>query len=82
MRAKVLDLYASLMVNAICLMRRVFPASNEPLNPPPWQTRDYEWFGGFRCPNCRHRTRHHFIEWLPERVTTAECGECGFSGTL
>jgi hypothetical protein len=70
------------MVNAICLIRRVFPASDGAPEPTPWAHRDYEWFAKFRCPMCRHKTLHHFIEWLPERVVTARCGACGFEGTL
>lgn len=44
--------------------------------------RDYEWTTPRRCAGCRNRATHTCIEWLPERVTTAECGGCGHVETL
>ena len=82
MKRRMLEGYAAVLVVMIQTMRRIFPPPNDPLAPGNWAHRDFEWFGGFRCPNCGHRTRHHFVEWLPERVVTAECGSCGFEATL
>jgi hypothetical protein len=46
------------------------------------QPRDYEWTEYHFCEVCRERRKHHFVEWMPERVTTARCFGCGFEGTL
>lgn len=44
--------------------------------------RDYEWTARHECENCGSRCKHRYVEWLPERVVTATCSECGFEGTL
>jgi hypothetical protein len=46
------------------------------------QPRDYEWTEYHFCEVCRERRKHHFVEWMPERVVTARCFGCGFEGTL
>jgi hypothetical protein len=77
-----LEAYAALVVGAICLARRAFPGGVEFPPHPSLQKRDYEWTAKHECDNCGRKTRHTFIEWLPERVVTATCGRCGFEGTL
>jgi hypothetical protein len=81
MKTRLLNLYANLMCHAIWAARRVFPpAEGEPEKNIPF--RDYEWSAEHYCENCKHKGRHAFIEWLPERVTTATCGRCGLEATL
>lgn len=42
-------------------------------------TRDYEWQHLAWCVDCKHNTKHTFIEWVEgsERPTTQECQWCG-----
>ena len=77
-----LDAYAGLMVRGIEAVRRFFPASEGEAPVPNFLYRDYEWQGKHFCDNCEHRTKHDFVEWLPEHVITATCRACSFEGTL
>lgn len=43
--------------------------------------RDYEWAEKRDCLRCGNRLFHKMIEWLPDRVVTAEC-PCGHEETL
>lgn len=79
---RALNAYAEVAVRALEAYRRVFPAKEDTFTHPPLAPRDYEWQSVHFCPMCGHRTKHTFIEWLPERVVTATCRPCGFEGTL
>lgn len=77
-----LDAYAWVICRLIWTVGRLVPRKP----PAPLEKnhlmRDYEWIAMHHCASCKTRGRHHFIEWLPERVTTAECGGCGHTETL
>ena len=77
-----LDIYAGLMVRGIEAVRRFFPAGEGEALKPNFLYRDYEFDSVAFCQNCGHRTRHHMIEWLPERVIVATCKVCSFEATL
>lgn len=81
MKRRLLSLYALAMCQAIWAVRRVLPPANvEPIRN--ILLRDWEWDSDHECENCGFKGRHHFVEWLPERVVTATCGQCGLEATL
>lgn len=77
-----LDLYSRIMCRAIWAARSIFPAADDPAPGQAWTRRDYEWTAVHECENCGHKAKHSFIEWMPERVVTATCGDCNFEATL
>lgn len=77
-----LNLYAQLMCRAIWAARSIFPARDEGLPDIKVTRRDFEWHGKHLCENCGRKCRHRFIDWADEPVTTAECSNCLFEGTL
>lgn len=79
---RLLSAYAHLMCRAIWAARRIFPAGEGETPDIKVARRDYEWSGRHVCENCGFSGRHKFIEWVPERVVTAECPRCGIEATL
>jgi hypothetical protein len=70
------------MCRLIWAARRILPAKDGALPDIPWLRRDWEWDSDHECENCGHKGRHHFVEWMPERVVTATCPHCGLEATL
>jgi hypothetical protein len=78
----ILSLYARLMCRLIWAARRILPAKDGALPNISWLRRDWEWDSDHECEQCGHRGRHHFIAWMDEDVTTAECLNCRFEATI
>jgi hypothetical protein len=70
------------MCRLIWAVRRILPAKDGALPNISWLRRDWEWDSDHECESCGHRGRHHFVEWMPERVVTATCPHCGLEATL